>query len=88
MHAARALRSSTQGTLARSVLQARFQRCQSTLALPEFDDDDVMMPTGLADETEAVTSQQYKSFAEMPGPRGLPLIGNIAAYSRFGEKIT
>jgi len=60
-----------------------------TRTAPDFDrrDDDCVAdrtPSTVSPRA-ATTVDEAKRFEDMPGPRGLPLIGNVLSYSKFGE---
>ena len=36
--------------------------------------------------TRTTSKEEVKSFSQIPGPRGLPLVGNALKYSKLGKK--
>ena len=61
---------------------------EQTRTAPDFEvrDEELAAAEQATVSPRAVTiDADVKSFDEIPGPRGLPLIGNVLSYSKFGE---
>jgi len=52
----------------------------------QLEEDDYHVPSSdLSAELASVQSTDIRPFQQMPGPRGLPLIGNMLSYSKLGK---
>ena len=75
--------------------EAWYERTLTSVTVPDIMEDSLIdrSPSAAvisdvddvaASGDHAVTESGVRSFDEMPGPRGLPLIGNVLSYSKFG----
>jgi len=53
----------------------------------EHEDDHPLDLGSQAASTSVQTTTHVKPFNEIPGPRGLPLIGNMLSYSKLGKSV-
>lgn len=52
----------------------------------QVEEDDHQVPTSeLSAESGSVHMSNVQPFHQIPGPRGLPLIGNMLSYSKLGK---
>jgi len=51
----------------------------------EEDDHPVLSSELSAAESSGIRTTEIRSFQQIPGPRGLPLIGNMLSYSKLGK---
>ena len=51
----------------------------------QLEDDHDVRSSELPGELSSVQTADLKPFEQIPGPRGLPLIGNMLSYSKLGR---